>query len=61
MIRDIHGKVHAFVVRNNTLLHQPTGLRVEINAQTSDFDAALHAAMENLRQKIKERNDAQRR
>lgn len=56
MIRDKNGKIPAYVVRENTLLHQPTGLRVEINAQTSDFDAALRKAKAALDQKIRERN-----
>lgn len=60
MITDSRGEILTYVVRDNTLLHQPTGLRVELNAETSNFDAALNTAMENLKQKIKEHQDAKR-
>jgi hypothetical protein len=53
MIKDNNGKTPAFVVRDNTLLHQPTGVRVEINAQTGDLDAAIKIAMQNLKEKLR--------
>lgn len=52
MLKDSRGKIPAFVIRGNTLLHQPTGLRVEIVNKNGDFDSAIREAQTRLKEKI---------
>lgn len=59
MIKDSKGNIPNFVYRSGTLLHQPTGLRVEVNLENGDFDSAIRKAKSALDQKIKERQNAQ--
>jgi len=49
MIKDRRGRTPNFVVRDKTLLHQPTGLRVEI---TDTEPETLKKAIKALKEKI---------
>ena len=53
MIKDSNGKTPAFVVLGNTLIHQPTGVRVDINVHAGDLDTAITIAMQNLKEKLR--------